>query len=159
MLLLCKSINSQTSITFLFILNYEFPLVFPFPFVFAIPFIPLLFSFPTIPVSIPFPMIKYGYGNGRGVFPSVFIPICRVVRRTVTVAVWCAIAFQIRHSRPLQLRARWRTGHCPVHTGPVPPADRWCGPRVARGLRSRPLRWRPLVHRTVWCTTGQSCEL
>jgi hypothetical protein len=29
-----------------------------------------------------------------------------------------------------------------VHTldSPVPPADRWCGPCVARGLRSRPLR-------------------
>jgi hypothetical protein len=39
---------------------------------------------------------------------------------------------------------------------PVPPADRWRGPRVARGLRSRPLRWRPLAHRTVRCTTGQS---
>jgi hypothetical protein len=36
------------------------------------------------------------------------------------------------------------------------PADRWRGPRVARGLRGRPLRWRPLAHRTVWCTTGQS---
>jgi hypothetical protein len=32
---------------------------------------------------------------------------------------------------------------------PVPPADRWRGPRVARGLRDRPLRWRPLAHRTV----------
>jgi hypothetical protein len=32
---------------------------------------------------------------------------------------------------------------------PVPPADRWRGPRVARGLRGRPLRWRPLAHRTV----------
>jgi hypothetical protein len=32
---------------------------------------------------------------------------------------------------------------------PVPPADRWCGPRVARGLCGRPLRWRPLAHRTV----------
>jgi hypothetical protein len=40
---------------------------------------------------------------------------------------------------------------------PVPPADRWRGPRVARGLRVRPLRWRPLAHRTVLCTTGQSC--
>jgi hypothetical protein len=42
---------------------------------------------------------------------------------------------------------------------PVPPADRWCGPRVARGLRDRPLRWRPLAHRTVRCATGQSGEL
>jgi hypothetical protein len=32
---------------------------------------------------------------------------------------------------------------------PVPPADRWRGPRVARGLRGRLLRWRPLAHRTV----------
>jgi hypothetical protein len=32
---------------------------------------------------------------------------------------------------------------------PVPPADRWRGPRVARGLRDRLLRWRPLAHRTV----------
>jgi hypothetical protein len=39
-----------------------------------------------------------------------------VHHRTVPVAVWCAIAFQIRRIRPLQLRARWRTGHCPVHT-------------------------------------------
>jgi hypothetical protein len=31
----------------------------------------------------------------------------------------------------------------------VPPADRWRGPRVARGLRDRPLRWRSLAHRTV----------
>jgi hypothetical protein len=76
MLLFCQSITSQTSITFLFVLNYEFPLVFPFPFVFAIPFIPLPFPFPTIPDPIPFPMIKCGYGNGRGVFPSVFIPSC-----------------------------------------------------------------------------------
>jgi hypothetical protein len=32
---------------------------------------------------------------------------------------------------------------------PVPPADRWRGLRVARGLRGRPLRWRPLAHRTI----------
>jgi hypothetical protein len=42
---------------------------------------------------------------------------------------------------------------------PVPPADRWSGPRVARGFGGRPLRWRPLAHRTVRCTTGQSGEL
>jgi hypothetical protein len=29
----------------------------------------------------------------------------------------CVIAFQRRRSRSLQLRARWRTGHCLVHTG------------------------------------------
>jgi hypothetical protein len=42
---------------------------------------------------------------------------------------------------------------------PVPLADRWRGPHVARGLRGRPLRWRPLAHWTVRCTTGQSGEL
>jgi hypothetical protein len=73
---------------------------------------------------------------GRLILPSVVW--------TVTVAVQCMIAFQNRCSRPLQLRSRWRSGHCPV-----PPADRWCGPRIARGLRGRPLRWRPLAHRTV----------
>jgi hypothetical protein len=41
----------------------------------------------------------------------------------------------------------------------MPPADRWRGPRVARGLRGQPLRWRPLAHRTVRCTTGHSGEL
>jgi hypothetical protein len=74
MLLFCQSIISQTSITFLFVLNYEFSVIFSFPFVFAIPFIPLSFPFPTIPDSILFPMIKCGYGNGREIFPSVFIP-------------------------------------------------------------------------------------
>jgi hypothetical protein len=37
---------------------------------------------------------------------------------------------------------------------PVPPIDRWRGPRVARGLCGR-----PLAHRTVRCTTRQSGEL
>jgi hypothetical protein len=73
MLLFCQLITSQTSITFLFVLNYEFPLVFPFPFVFAIPFIPFPFPFLTILDPIPFPMIKCGYGNGREVFPSVSV--------------------------------------------------------------------------------------
>jgi hypothetical protein len=39
---------------------------------------------------------------------------------------------------------------------PVPPADRWREPRVARGLCGRPLHCRSLAHRTVRCTTGQS---
>jgi hypothetical protein len=44
--------------------------------------------------------------------------------------------------------SRWRTGHCPVHTGqsgaPSRPLARPC---VSRGSRSR-----PLAHRTVRCT-------
>jgi hypothetical protein len=39
-----------------------------------------------------------------------------VHHRTVTVAVRCAISFQIWRIRPLVLRVGWRTGHCPVHT-------------------------------------------
>jgi hypothetical protein len=39
-----------------------------------------------------------------------------VHHRTVTVAVRCAIAFQIRRVRPFVLGARWHTGHCPMHT-------------------------------------------
>jgi hypothetical protein len=39
---------------------------------------------------------------------------------------------------------------------PVPPADRWSEPHVARGFSGRPLLWRPLAHRTVRCTNGQS---
>ena len=55
--------------------------------------------------------------------------------------------------------SRWRTGHvrC-TPDSPVPLADRWLGPRVARGLLGRPLLWRPLAHRTVRCPTGQSGE-
>jgi hypothetical protein len=50
------------------------------------------------------------------------------------------ISFQIGHRRPLQLRARWRTGHCPVHTGqsgaPRRPLEM---SRVARRFRGRSL--------------------
>jgi hypothetical protein len=55
------------------------------------------------------------------------------------------IAFLNWRSRPLKIWSRWRTGHCPVHTGqsgaPIRPLAR---PRVTRGLRGR-----PLAHRTV----------
>jgi hypothetical protein len=88
---------------------------------------------------------------GRLILPSVG---WRTGQYGATVHVWCAISFPILCSRPLQLRARWRTEHCPV-----PPADRWSGPRVARGFDGQPLRWRSLAHRTVRCTTGQSGEL
>jgi hypothetical protein len=35
---------------------------------------------------------------------------------------------------------------------PVPPADRWRGPHVARGLRDRSLRWRTVHRSPAWCT-------
>jgi hypothetical protein len=79
---------------------------------------------------------------------------------TGTVDGLVPIFFLFWRRRPLQIRGSWCTGHYPVHTGQSgAPTDRWREPRVARGLRDRPLRWRPLAHRTVWCTTGQSGEL
>jgi hypothetical protein len=88
-------------------------------------------------------------------------PDSPVHHQTVPVAVRCAIAFQIRCIRPLQLRARWRTGHCPVHTGqsgaPRRPLEL---PRVARRLRGRPLALvtigspdSPVHHRRIIATS------
>jgi hypothetical protein len=48
-------------------------------------------------------------------------------------------------SRPLKTWSRWRTGHCPVHTGQFgAPIRLLARPRVTRGLRGRPLA-RPTV--------------
>jgi hypothetical protein len=63
--------------------------------------------------------------------------IWRVVHRTVTVACPVRISFLIWRSRPLQLRAGWRTRHCPVHTGQSgapsrPLARAMRRPRIAR---------------------------
>jgi hypothetical protein len=41
---------------------------------------------------------------------------------------------------------------------PVPPADRWCDHVSREDCAADRWRWRPLAHRTVWCTTGQSSE-
>jgi hypothetical protein len=64
-------------------------------------------------------------------------PVCH---RTVPVAVRCAISFLFRRIRLLLFCGSWHNGHCPVHTGqsgaPCRPLAR---PRVARGLRGRPL--------------------
>jgi hypothetical protein len=48
----------------------------------------------------------------------------------------------------------WRTGQPLFMSGARSPSfsgevDHWRGPRIARGLRGQPLRWRPLAHRTV----------
>ena len=70
------------------------------------------------------------------------------------------ITFLLWQSRPLAPESRWRTRHCPVHTGqsgaPIRPLARPC---VTRGLRGRPLARPTLAHRTVRCLTGQSGEL
>jgi hypothetical protein len=79
------------------------------------------------------------------------------------------ISFLFWRSRPLAIWSRWRTGHCPVHIGQsgahrtvqcplqtVGPAT--CHARIARPIVGSADRWlgRPLAHRTVRCTTGQS---
>jgi hypothetical protein len=42
---------------------------------------------------------------------------------------------------------------------PVPPADRWSCHASREDCAADRWHWRPLAHRTVWCTTGQSGEL
>jgi hypothetical protein len=44
-------------------------------------------------------------------------PDSPVRHRTVTVDGPVRISFLFRHRQPLHLRASWRTGHYPVHTG------------------------------------------
>src|SRR5689334_7462461 len=43
-------------------------------------------------------------------------PDSLVHHRIAIVAVRCVISFHIGRCRSLLLRARWCTGHCPVHT-------------------------------------------
>jgi hypothetical protein len=76
------------------------------------------------------------------------LAFCRLAHRTVRCTTGhcpVRISFLLWRSRPLVLGSRWRTEHCPVHTGqsgaPFRPLAR---PRVSRGLRGR-----PLAHRTV----------
>jgi hypothetical protein len=72
-------------------------------------------------------------------------PDSPVHHRTFTVQCPVQIAFLNLRSRPLKTWSRWRTGQSGA---PIKPLAR---PRVTRGLRGR-----PLAHRTVRCTTGQS---
>jgi hypothetical protein len=105
-----------------------------------------------VPFTAPRQLGAVGGNLGRQFLPSVGWRTGQSVHHRIgTVQCPVQIAFLKWHNRQLQSCSRWRTGHCPVH-----PADRWCGPRVARGFGGRPLCWRPLAHRTVRCTTGQS---
>jgi hypothetical protein len=67
------------------------------------------------------------------------------------------IAFQNRHRRLLQLRARWRTGHCPVHTrqSGAHQTVRCPLPTVGAATR-RPRIARPTVGTGDHWLTGQS---
>jgi hypothetical protein len=75
--------------------------------------------------------------EGKSCLLSGGAPDNPVYYRTITVACPVRISFLIWRSRPLQLRAGWRTGHCPMHTGqsgapsrPLARATR--RPRIAR---------------------------
>jgi hypothetical protein len=79
---------------------------------------------------------------------KTILAFCRLAHRTVRCTTGhypVRISFLFWRSWPLKTWSRWRTGHCPVHTGqsgaPIRPLAR---PRVTRGLRGR-----PLAHRTV----------
>jgi hypothetical protein len=88
--------------------------------------------------------------EGKSCLLSGGAPDSPVHHRTGTVHNPVQIAFLIWRSRPLKIWSRWRTGHCPVHTGqsgaPIRP--------LARPTIGSPDS--PVHHRTVRCTTGQS---
>jgi hypothetical protein len=98
---------------------------------------------------------------------KAILAFCRVAHRTVRCTTGQAL-FMVRCRSPSWNGTADRcrivvvgapdTVRC-TPDSPVPPANRWSGPRVTRGFGGRPLRWRPLAHRTVRCTTGQSGEL
>jgi hypothetical protein len=79
------------------------------------------------------------------------LAFCRVVHRTVTVVVRCAISFLFWRIRPLVLRVGWRTGHCPVHTGQSGVPNR---PLLRATRRTRIAR--PIVGAGDRWLTGQS---
>jgi hypothetical protein len=69
----------------------------------------------------------------------------------ITVPVRCPISFLFLRSRPLALRPRWHTGHCPVHIGQSSVTNRPLG-QATRG----PLIAQPTVGRERRWVTGQS---
>jgi hypothetical protein len=97
------------------------------------------------------PSVRWHTGQS-GVPPDS--PVCH---RTATVHVRCVISFHSWRSRPLQLRAGWRTGHYPVHTGqsgaPCRPLERatrrpriWRSPVALAAVGSPDS---PMHHRTI----------
>jgi hypothetical protein len=76
--------------------------------------------------------------EGQTCLMSGGAPDSPVHHRTTTVACPVLISFLLWHRRPLQPWASWRTGQSSAHCRPLEL------PRVARGLRGR-----PLAHQTV----------
>jgi hypothetical protein len=84
--------------------------------------------------------------SGRQFLPSVASRTTRHCPVRISFLIW--------RSRPLAPGSRWRTEHCPVHTGQSgAPSRPLARPRVLRKSRSRPLA-RPTVGSpdTVRCT-------
>jgi hypothetical protein len=91
---------------------------------------------------------------------KAILVFCRLAHRTARCTTGhcpVRISFLLWWSRPLEFQSRWRTRHSPVDTGQSG-APFWplALPRVARGLRDRPLAWptvgspdSPVHHRTV----------
>jgi hypothetical protein len=71
-----------------------------------------------VPFIAPRQLGAVGGQQGRQLLPSVGWRIRQSgAPPDTTVHVQCTISFQFWRSRPLQLSAGWRTGHCPIHTG------------------------------------------
>jgi hypothetical protein len=93
----------------------------------------------------PFYSPKVARSRWRSIWKAILV-FCRVVHRTVTVAVRCVISFHIWRIRPLVLGVGWRTGHCPVHARqsgvPNRPLLRaTCRPRIAQPTVGAGDRW------------------
>ena len=83
--------------------------------------------------------------EGHSCLLSSGAPDSPVHHRTVTVDGLARISFLFWRRRPLHLRASWRTGHCPVHTGQ---SGAPCRPLVRATRRSR-IAWPTVALATV----------
>jgi hypothetical protein len=94
-----------------------------------------------IPFIAPRQLGAVGSNLGRQFLPSVGWRTGQSgAPRTATIECPVQIAFLKWHSRPLQKCSRWRTRHCPVHTGQSGATSR----PLERATR-RPRIWRPTI--------------
>jgi hypothetical protein len=88
------------------------------------------------------------------------LAFCRLVHQTVRCTTrHCPvqISFHLWRSRPLTIRSRWRTGHCPVHTGQSGAHRTVRCPLLTVGSATRHARIaRPTVGSADRWLTGQS---
>jgi hypothetical protein len=99
-----------------------------------------------------------GSNPGRRILPSVGWHTGQSGAPPDTVR--CPISFQNWRSRPLQSWSRWRTGHCPVHTGQSGAHRTVRCTHLTVGSATRHTRIaRPTVGPADRWLTGQSGEL